>query len=71
MQETWVLSLGWEDPLEAGTANHCSILAWRTRGQRSLARYGVSPWGRKEWDTTRDQMTSISRDDILYLYEQG
>ena len=27
--ETWVLSLGWEDPLEKGTATHSSILAWR------------------------------------------
>ena len=29
MQETWVQSLGWEDPLEKGTAGHSSILAWR------------------------------------------
>ena len=29
MQETWVQSLGWEDPLEKGTATHSSILAWR------------------------------------------
>ena len=29
MQETWVGSLGWEDPLEEGTATHSSILAWR------------------------------------------
>ena len=29
MQETWVQSLGWEDPLEKGKATHCSILAWR------------------------------------------
>ena len=29
MQETWVLSLGWEDTLEMGKANHSSILAWR------------------------------------------
>ena len=29
MQETWVRSLGWEDPLEKGTATHSSILAWR------------------------------------------
>ena len=29
MQETWVQSLGWEDPLEEGMANHSSILAWR------------------------------------------
>ena len=29
MRETWVRSLGWEDPLEEGMANHSSILAWR------------------------------------------
>ena len=28
--ETWVGSLGWEDPLEEGMATHSSILAWRT-----------------------------------------
>ena len=28
--ETWVRSLGWEDPLEKGKATHSSILAWRT-----------------------------------------
>ena len=29
MWETWVWSLGWEDPLEKGTATHSTILAWR------------------------------------------
>ena len=29
MQETWIQSLGWEDPLEKGIATHSSILAWR------------------------------------------
>ena len=29
MQETWVRSLGWEDPLEEGMATHCSVLTWR------------------------------------------
>ena len=29
MRETWVPSLGWEDPLEKGMATHSSILAWR------------------------------------------
>ena len=29
MWETWVPSLGWEDPLEKGTATHSSFLAWR------------------------------------------
>ena len=28
MQETWVQSLGWEDPLEKEIATHSSILAW-------------------------------------------
>ena len=29
MQDTWVRSLGWEDPLEKGMATHSSILAWK------------------------------------------
>ena len=29
MQETWVRSLGWEDPLEEGMATHSGVLAWR------------------------------------------
>ena len=29
MWETWVRSLGWEDPLKKGKATHSSILAWR------------------------------------------
>ena len=41
--QIWVQSLGWEDPLEKGTATHSSILAWSYHGQRSLA--GYSPWG--------------------------
>ena len=47
MQETWVQSLCWEDPLGKKMAPHSSILAWRTPGQRSLV--GYSPWGRKSW----------------------
>ena len=29
MRETWVGSLGWEDPLEKGKATHSSVLTWR------------------------------------------
>ena len=29
MQEPWVRSLGWDDPLEEGMATHSSVLAWR------------------------------------------
>ena len=50
MQESWVRSLGWEDPLEVGMATHSSILAREFHGQRKLA--GYSPWGCKESDTT-------------------
>ena len=49
MLET-VQSLGWEDPLEKGTATHSSILWESPHGQRSLE--GYSPWGHKELDTT-------------------
>ena len=32
MQETWVGSLDWEDPLEKGMVTHSSILAWEIPG---------------------------------------
>ena len=50
ISETWVRSLGWEDPPEEGMATHSSIFAWRIPCQRSLA--GYSPQGHREWDTT-------------------
>ena len=51
MPETWVRSLGWEDPLEKEMATHSSTLAWKIPWmRRSLV--GYSPWGRKELDTT-------------------
>ena len=50
MWETWVRSLGQEDPLEKGMAIHSSTIAWKSYGQRSLV--GYSPWGRKESETT-------------------
>ena len=45
MRETWVLSLGWEDPLGEGMATHSSILAWRIpidRGAWWAAFHGVT-----------------------------
>ena len=50
MQETWVWSLGWEDPLEKEVAPHSSTLAWKIPWMRSLV--GYSPWGYKESDMT-------------------
>ena len=48
--ETWVRSVGQEDPLEKEIATHSSILAWRIPGWRRLV--GYSPQGRKESDMT-------------------
>ena len=56
MQETWVRSLGWEDPPEKGKATHSSIQAWRIPW--------ASPWGHKESDMTEQlslHFTSSSR----------
>ena len=51
MQETWVGSLGREDPLQKEMAMHSSIfLPGEFHGPKSLV--GYSPWGRKELDTT-------------------
>ena len=50
MWETWVLSLGWEDPLEKEMAIHSSILAWRIPWTEELG--GLQSTGRKESDTT-------------------
>ena len=45
VQGTWVSSLGWEVPLEKGTAAHSSVPAGESHGLSS-------PWGHKESDTT-------------------
>ena len=50
MRETWVRSLGQEDPLEKEMAPHSSTLAWRNPWSVEPGSY--SPWGHKESDTT-------------------
>ena len=51
MQETWVRTLDWEDPLEEGMATHSSILAWRVPMNRGAWR-GTVHGGHKESDIT-------------------
>ena len=41
MRETWVRSLGWEEPLEEGLATHSSVLAWRIPTDRGAWRATV------------------------------
>ena len=62
MWETWVLSLGWEDPLDKGMLTHCSILAWRIPMDRG------GPWGRKELDMTEQLSTEYSMYIYIYIY---
>ena len=45
VQETWVRSVGWEDPLEKEMATQFSTLAWRIPWTEEPG--GHSPWGRK------------------------
>ena len=56
MLETWVRSLGQEDPLENGIPTHSSILAWKIPWTEEPGRY--SPWGHKESDMT-EQLTLL------------
>ena len=50
MWETWVQSLGQEDPQEKEMATHSSLLPGKSHGLSSLV--GYRPWGGKESDTT-------------------
>ena len=59
VQESWVQSLGWEDPLERKMATHCSILAWRISWTEELG--GLQSWGCKESDTTEQ----LNNDDNI------
>jgi len=54
--ETWVRSLGWEDPWRRERLTTPVFCPGEFHGQRSLA--GYSPWGRKELDTT--ELLSLS-----------
>ena len=50
MQEIWVWSLVWENPLEKGMATHSCVLAWRIPWTEELGSYSL--WGCKESDMT-------------------
>ena len=57
MQETWVRSLDWEDPLEEGMATHSSILAWRI------------PMDRGAWPATDNRVTKSQTQLWLNIWE--
>ena len=62
MWETWVRSLGQEDPLEKEKATHSSILAWRIPWAEELG--GLQSTGCKELDTT-EQLHFTSLKDMI------
>ena len=63
MQETWVASLGWEDPLEKGMATHSSILAWRISMDRG------AQWGTVHGIT--NSWTWLSNQTQIYIFGEG
>ena len=56
IQETWVHSLSWEDPLEEGMATYSSIFAEEFHGQRSVV--DCNSWGLKESEMTEQLIFS-------------
>ena len=70
VQEAWVQSLGWEDPLEEGMATHSSILAWRIpmdRGAWRAAVYGSQRVG-QNWVTKPTQHIHQTEYAVFDLY---
>ena len=63
MQEMWVWSLGWEDPLEGGMATHSSVLPWRIPWTGELG--GLQPLGlprvSHSWAAERSRACILSR----------
>ena len=64
MRETWVQSLGWEDPLEKGTASHSSILAWRIP-------WTEEPGGLQSVGSQRVNTTEVTKHSTYKAMESG
>ena len=65
MQNTWVLPLGWDDPLEKGTTTQSSILAWEV--PRTEEPGALQSWGGTESDVTqRPHSNSPKSQDVTY-----
>ena len=64
MQETWVRSLGWEDPLEKEMATHSSILAWEIPWTEEPG--GLQSMGLQESDMT-ERLNHTSSDTFYSI----
>ena len=70
MWETWVRSLGWEDPLEEGMATDCNIIAWRmsmNRGAWWATGHGVAK-SQKQLSDEASIVLCIHRTHFVYLF---
>ena len=68
MQDTWVWSLGWDDPLEKGMATHSNILAWRIpmdRGAWQTTVHGVTK--SQSWLSTKHKASQIYYLTVLWV----
>ena len=61
MQETWVWSLGWEDPLEKEMATHSSILAWEILWAEKIG-------GLQSMDPKRVRHDSATKQQLMIIY---
>ena len=69
MQETWVRSLVWEDPLEWERLSSPVFWSGELHGQRSLAGYG--PWGHRESCTTERPSRHVTLAGRPWAEERG
>ena len=60
MWETWVRSLGWEDPLEKEMAIHSSVLAWEIPWTEENGRLQSMGWQRVEHNLATEQQCNIN-----------
>ena len=71
MQETWVWSLGWEDPLEEDMATHFNFLAWRIpvdRGAWQATVYGVTK-SQTHWTTKHNEALPMQNVNIAEVMQ--
>ena len=68
MRETWVRSLGWEDPLEKGMATHSSILAWRIPWTEEPDRLQSMESQRVRCDLATEQRTTDILSYRLFIF---
>ena len=72
MWETWVRSLGWEDPLENGKATHSSSLAWRIRKELDMTeQLLLSPSGVLSKHRLLQPFSGFVRTGLLVLWSHS